>query len=309
MQRHQSPSLAEYSRSLSESGIPVYPGSLGTVWVGYFKGCVRRLPTHCTQVPTPSELREIFGHNCYAACYIILPDKRHPPNRCLYVADSATYNPEKLSHSARGNIRRAQSRLRFSELGWDEVCTHGEPCFCETRMRLGHPNQTCDDFQQYVSSNSRNPAHFAIGAWLENRLIAFSTLVGVDDWVQMIDMFSTDADRCNRPSDGMYHYILDRFLFQEKYRVVCNGADSPVAFPSLHRFKLNTGFQGIPVHHVFSSPVWARPLLNPITLLAARIALHWNPKSRRLERLVEALQEILRPTSLPADQGKDANDA
>jgi hypothetical protein len=308
MRPRQSVSLAEYSRCLSDSGIAVYPGSPGTVWVGYFKGSATRLPTHCMKVPTPFELREIFSHNCYVAAYIIPPDERHPPNKWLYVADSTTYDPEKLSRYVRRNIRRAQKSLRFSELSWDELRTHGELPFCETRTRLGHPDRMSEHFQRHVASFSRNPAHFAIGAWLENRLVAFATFVAVDDWVEWLGMFSTDADRPNHPSDGMYHYILNRFLFEEKQKVVCASVGSAVDTPGLHQFKLHNGFQGIPVHRTFSSPVWIRPLLNPVTLFAARTALRWNPKNRRLEKAVKALQEIVQPVPLLADQGEDTNE-
>jgi hypothetical protein len=50
-------------------------------------------------------------------------------------------------------------------------------------------------------------------------------------------------------------------------------------------------------------------LLNPVTLLAARMALRWNPKNRRLEKAVKALQEIIQPAPLLADQGEDTSQA
>jgi hypothetical protein len=307
MQQHQSPSMAQYSQWLSESGISVLPGSQGTAWKEIGTGSVMRLPMHATNVPTSAELRNIFSHNYFIARYLIEPDERHPATRWLYIADR-DYDVQKLGRSARGSIRHAQRCLRFTDLSWDELRQHGEPAYCQTNARHKQPEITPEAFHHYVDTMSQNAAHHALGAWLGDRLIAFSLICTVDDWVEGIGRCSTDADRNCRPNEGLYHYIMERFLVQGSCRVYSVGVGNTGEQPGLHPFKLKVGFKAIPVHDAVGTPVWARPLLNPIVLSTAKAVLRLRPHNRLLFRTVRTLDQIVHPPLLPADQAKEVDE-
>jgi hypothetical protein len=135
-------------------------------------------------------------------------------------------------------------------------------------------------------------------------LIAFATIIVVDDWIEGAGLYFTDADRNHEPSAGLYHYIVDRFIFNDSYRVICVGLGGMPEDrrPGLHRFKLSTGYRVIPVHRAFATPLWMRPLLNPITLVCAKAMLEIRPGNARLRRAVRTLDEILHPRPLPTQQ-------
>jgi hypothetical protein len=302
MRNYPSPTLAEYVQWLSETGTRVFLGSERMAWIEEgTKGVVARLPSHCTDVPTRSELNAVFSHNCFAAQYLIEPDGHHPANRWLYLADK-TYDIQNLGRFARRDIRRAQRDLRITDLSWDEVRQHGEAAYCQTNARHDLPETTRDAFLDYVGIFAHNPAHHALGIWFGDRLIAFSTYILVDDWVDAVGLFLTDADRTQNPSAGLYHYYVERFIFNDSCRVVCVGLGGMIEDrrPGLHRFKLKTGYRIIPVHRAFSTPAWMRPLLNPATLFCAKAVLNVSPGNTRLRRAVRTLDEILHPRPLPA---------
>jgi hypothetical protein len=293
--------LAQYSQWLGESGTPVFPGSQGTVWVDYVKGSVVRLPTHATNVPTQSELRNIFSHNYFAAGYIIEPDAHHPANRWLYLADR-TYDFKELSGSTRSDTRRAQRHLRFADLSWDEIRQHGEAAFCQTNARHDEPATTHEAFLHYVDTFSRNPAHHAVGAWLEDSLAAFFTIALVDDWAEMKSLFVTDLSRTYHPSEGLYHYAFDRYVIHEAFQFVSGGLGGGLREgQGLHPFKVKVGFKAIPVHNMIATPRWVHPLLNPMTLFAAKAALRLNPRNRRLRAVVRILGDLVQPRALSTD--------
>lgn len=294
MKERATPTLAQYVQCLSEAGIPTYPGTPGTAWTAYLQGSVLRLPTHCTTIPAASEVRSLFHRNKFLVSYLIQPDDQHPANYYLYITDDTTYGQEKLTKAARRDIRLAQRYLQFGELSWNELRVHGTQAFCQTRKRLRLPDDTPEAFNSYILGFEGNPAHLVLGAWLEQHLIAFSVVVCVDKWVEVKSMFSTDAERSYCPSDGMYAYIMNRFLFEEGFKVICNGIlSTDEVTGGLHQFKLKTGFQAIPVHREYIVPIWAKPLINRVTLLVGKTVLHLRPSEQRLRKLIKVLEQMV----------------
>ncbi len=298
-------SLADYAAELLKNGAKVMNGAPGTLWIGHESRSLIRLPTFSLERPSPTEIQRLFrAGGATVISYITTPDEQHPANSWLYLCHTQAYTPNALSKNARRDIRRAQRTLRFEALTWPTVLAHGGLAFGQTRTRVGLSDGDAASFEGHFHAFARNPAHHAVGAWHENRLIAFMSLVTVEDWVEIQGSFSTDADRDLCPNDGLCHYVLEHFLTQQGCTVVSYGLSSVQQHNNeagLHKFKQKAGFTAQPVHRSFVIHPLLRPFVNPLTLSAVKVALRLKPGSRPLKKAAGMLSALTQPKPLESD--------
>ncbi len=181
-------------------------------------------------------------------------------------------------------------------MDWPTLLDEGFAAYRDTRSRVGLSDGTHKEFWSRFQRFSVNPAHHVVGAWKDDVLLAFMTLIVVDDWVAIEGSFSTSLNRDLRPNNGLAHYVLDYFLVQRGFRTVSYGISSiqeDSETDGLHIYKTKIGFEAQPVHRVFILHPFLRPLANRITLRAMNTALRFRPADRRLLKAIGVLSYLL----------------
>lgn len=296
--------LDGYASALARSGRRLLPGLPGTFWVRYESYAMMRVPTFALTPPSGDELHDILRHSRSAvASYLLEPDESHQANACLYICNNRSYCLENLSVAGRRDARRAGRSLRIEFVDWPTVMAHGFTAFSETRTRVGLPDGTVEQFQSRFHQFSLNPFHCAVGAWQDDSLVAFMTLVVVDDWVEIEGSFSADNSRTSCPNDGLAHFVLSHFLIKRRFNTVSYGLSSiqdAQQTIGLHSYKKKVGFDAKPVHRAFVLHPLLRPFANPLILRGARMVTKMLPQNRMIKKASGVLVTLLEnsPTSL-----------
>jgi hypothetical protein len=287
-------SLSTYVDYLRATGFHVSPGSQGTYWASFGDRVAWRLPMFCVGTPDRSEVdHAIRATGTLAATYLMEPAERHAANAWLYLCGEQGYSLEMRPPEMQRNVRRAMRELTITPLSPEEVLTHGAPPFCDTRERNGLDDGTPDHFRRDFRSHVHRPGRAYLGAWKNGQLVAFLTILHVDDWMELeFGCFSMTAALTYRPNELLMHLALSKYLLERKCRIVNYGLSSIQAqsgAAGLHRFKRKIGFLPRPVHRAFVLHPLLRPLANRATLTVAHGlvngALRLKPRNRRLKQM------------------------
>lgn len=293
-------SLSEYATIRRQRGQIIVEGSAQTLWRPYGNRTIARFPDLSTQAVAPGEVtRALKAHRAWLATYNRDPDAAHPANAWLYLCQDHSYCADALGQNAKRNIRRALRDLRIGVPEPSALMEQGFAAFQETRERFGLDDGTPAYFQARIGEFLQNPAHHTVAAWREDRLMAFLTLRFVDDWGEIEGLFTTDEGKEYRASNGVIHHTLETLLARRRITCVSYGLSSlqeGESVESLHQFKLNVGFEALPVHRAFVMRPWLRPAVNPLTLKIVQIAARKNPSNKML-RAAEGLLSTLLPHS------------
>ena len=299
VRKFPSRSLAAYAEDLARNGVQVLPGGPGTFWTRFESGAMVRRPTFHLGPLAPGEVREVLWRGRAAvASYLVEPDVRHPANSWLYLCTDQTYTLEDLSPGIRYNVRRGLRELRIAPLTSEQLLAHGEQAFCETRRRNGLSDGTPDEFRRRFTNEARLPEIVFLGAWKDDQLAAFLSIIEVDDWAD-IGCFSMNALRRYKPNDTLVYSALSSYLVERKYRLVTYGLSSIQVgsnVAGLHRFKTKIGFEAHPVHRAFVPHPLLRPLANRLTLWGVNTVLRFRPGDRRLRKAGGVLACLLGET-------------
>jgi hypothetical protein len=309
---------AAYVDYLRATGVHVSPGSQGTYWASFGDRVAWRLPMFHVGTPDPSEVDHAVGATgALAATYLVEPSERHAANAWLYLCSDQGYSLDKRPPEMQRNVRRAMRELTIAPLSPAEVLAHGASAFCDTRQRNGLDDGTPEHFRREFLSHVHRPGRAYLGAWKNGQLVAFLTILQVDDWMEFeFGCFSMTASLPYRPNELLIHLALSKYLLERKCRVVNYGLSSIQAQSSaagLHRFKRKVGFQPRPVHRAFVLHPLLRPMANRATLRAAHWivngALRVKPRNRRLKLLDGMLACMLGATWMMPAAGHGGADA
>jgi hypothetical protein len=256
-----------------------------------------RLPGFSTEPVSEQEARHLLKRGrAGGMSFLLEPGPQHVANAWLYVCRNRSYALDKLANEVRRHIRRAQNALRIQPLEWKTLMENGFAAYSDTRARLGLSDGSLANFRERFDAFSSCPGHYAVGAWQGESLVAFVTLMVVDDWVTLEGSFSVSAALAQRPNNGLAHYVLDHFLVQQGFETVCFGASSiqeGAQHSGLHDYKRKIGFEAKPVHRAFMIHPVLRPFANRVTLRCMKIALRLKPGNRRIAKGIGALNYLL----------------
>ncbi len=294
--------MSDHIAARQTQGQVLTQGAGGTFWRPYSKRVVTRFPDLTLTVPEPAEIRRAMkNHRCCLAAYNREPDAQHPANAVLYLCTNRAYSIEHLGANSRRKARRAQRELRIEPIDWNTLSSEGLAVFRATRERFGLRDGTLENFQGRLGSFLANPAHHSVGAWRGDTLLAFATVRAIDDWAEIEGMFTANEGGEYYPGNGIVHHVLEMFLGQGILRAVSYGFSSiqhQTRAAVLHQFKLNVGFEAMPVYRAFVLRSWLRPAVNPLTLKIVQFAARKNPANKML-RAAEGVLSTLLPPSHP----------
>lgn len=281
-------SLNDYLSHWTQDGHRLVHGPSGTTWLRYESFSMMQFPTFFqSPVRRADLLHALWRGPALAVTHLLEPDASHPANACLYVCRDKSYRVENLTSVGRRDARRANRSLRLAFVDWPTIFSQGFTAYSETRRRIGLSDGTREHFRRRFTLFSTNPGHVAVGAWKDLTLVAFMTLVIVEDWVEITGTFSTDAHRGLCPNDGLASFVLKHFLADRGFRKVSYGLSSiqeGEVENSLHNFKKKVGFEAKPVHRVFVVHPLLRPLDNGIGAHGIRMLRRLFPGSRHIRK-------------------------
>jgi hypothetical protein len=281
-------SITEYAADLARNSVHIMPGGPGTFWVEYQYGIMIRIPKFHLAPPTPNEIRQVLWRRwAMAVSYLLEPDEHHPANTWLYICTDRAYVLDKLSSSRRRNVRLGFKELRIAPLTSEQLLAHGAQAFCDTCRRVGLSGGTPEGFRQFVTVSTSLQEHVFLGAWKDNQLAAFLSILEVDDWVDIQGTYSMDALLRYKPNDTLIYSALFHYLVELRYRLVFNGISSVWVESNaagLHEFKTKMGFEARPVYRAFVPHPLLQPLVNRLTLWGVNTALRFRSESRRLRK-------------------------
>lgn len=285
----RSHSVEGYAASLASRGIRVLPGARGTFWVPYETCAMMRIPEICLDLPSKEEIDGVLWCGpALVASYLRRPSEDYPLNAWLYLCRDKRYSLEALSVPGRRDARRAIRNLQFGFLEWSDVFSQGFSAYSQTRRRIGLSDDTCEHFHKRFLQFAAHPGHCAIGAWREDRLVAFMTLIAVDDWVAIEGSFSEDESRTWCPNDGLSHFVLEEFLRKRHITTVSYGLSSIQEGDQaggLHSYKKKVGFEPQPVHRAFVLHALARPFANRLAARGVTAMRGLFPRSRLMKKV------------------------
>src|SRR5262249_9674238 len=141
-------------------------------------------------------------------------DARHRANSWLYSAQGREYALENLSSAMRRNVRRGQVELDIRWTNKNDLLAHGSQAFCDTRSRNGLHDGTPDEFERRFTRWGNCLGHVVLGAWRDDALVAFVSIVDVDDWAEVEGCFSRNDSLSMRPNDTLMYTVLRTYLVE-----------------------------------------------------------------------------------------------
>lgn len=302
--------LRQYAESLQAAGVRVVPGSQGTFWAAAADRVLWRVPIFHVGVPSAPEVdRALRLTRAIVASYVVEPDAQNPANAWLYLCSDHDYALGARVPSMRRNVRRAMRDLSIRVVTPAELRAHGGRAFCDTRRRTGLDDGTPRGFERYFAFRGgvAGPGRTYLGAWKDEQLAAFVTIVHVDDWVELC-CFSMDSMLQHRPNDALLYAALSHYVTARNCRVVSYGLSSIQAISNaagLHRFKRKIGFETRPVHRAFVLHPSLRALASRGAVravhCAASAALRFRPRNVGLKKIEGVLTCMLGgPSVMPA---------
>ncbi len=282
-------SITDYAADLERVGERVFTGGKGTIWISHGLGAITRLPFSHLASPDLKEVSQLLWRGpTLVADYIQEPNDSHPANTWLYICTDQAYTLDKLVPTMRRNVRRGLKELRIVPINSDELLAHGVKAFCDTRRRNGLSDGTPEEFKKRFTLRARSQGHVFHGAWKDDQLAAFLSIIEVDNWAEIEGCFSMNDLLKTRPNEALFYSILNYYLVEKKCQVVTYGlssiqTESNVA--GLHAFKAKVGFLAKPVHRVFVIHPLLRPFANQIVLLGLDAALRLRPDNRVLRKV------------------------
>jgi hypothetical protein len=305
--------LVEYQQGMASTGLKTYLGSDGDVWLTHEMGTMIRFPTFKLHPPTADEFNILYWKfRTPAMTYTIEPDAKHPANTWLYIVPQGGYDQSKLDSAARRNVKRAQKNLRIEFVSWDSLLKNGVSAYCDTRTRVGLSDGTPEGFATHFKMLSQIPGHTILGAWHGESLVAFMSLILVDDWVEIQGLFSANQDLDSRPNDGLFAHALNLFVVERNVSMVSYGLSSSQQVSNavgLHRFKMKVGFQAKPVHRVFAVHPLIRPMVNPLSLVTLETLQKLQPKNRKIKKATGMLDILVNNKGLPHEDEEEPSES
>jgi hypothetical protein len=281
------------------------PGAPCIFWARYESIAMVRVPTFHLAPPAPGEIRNVLWRSPAAiVSYLLEPDERHPANAWLYLRMDPSYTLETLSSSARRNVRRGLRELRIVPLDSRELLIHGVQAYCDTRRRAGLNDGTPEAFRRRFRTRAKARGHIFLGAWKDDTLAAFLSILEVDDWAEIEGSFSRNDFLTLKPNDTLMYSALSYCLIERTCHLVSNGLSSIQVESSeagLHAFKKRVGFEAKPVHRVFVPNPLLCPFINRITLKGLGVALRVKPGHRQLRKAIGLMAAVLEKSGRLSD--------
>jgi hypothetical protein len=163
------------------------------------------------------------------------------------ISNLKTFQLESLPKNVRHDIRRGLSHLEIREVSnLEDLLRDGYRIYLAWEMRAGSVRATRSRFtvfRKWITRSYHHPHNLILGAYHDNRLIAYVMGHAVDGTAGLAKSF-TDPDFYHRGASTTLIYAFAQVSKQTpSIRKLCNGLKSTKS--SLERYKARLGFQQV----------------------------------------------------------------
>ncbi len=279
--------LQDYYHSLKNSGFRVSKGDGDYLWIKHETLSAIRFPEFNTSIPTKIEIRRVFKElKCLIISYIINTENLDESNSILYDCSDNNYDSKNLSKNVIRDINIGKNYLTCGFVEWNEIFQLGLQSFADTRRRVGLSDGNAKNFQIRFKGFALNSSHRAVAAKLNGEIVAFMSLIIIEDFVIIQGSFSTDEHKKLCPNNLLIDFVLNYFLKENGYNNVCYGLSSiqqNSGNTGLHKYKLRVGFEANHVKRMF----FLHPLILPFKKVIGytiNFLLTISPANRQLRK-------------------------
>jgi len=291
-------SLNEYYTNLKSSGIPIIKGEGNYLWIKHEPFSVIRFPEFITSVPLESEIKSVFKElNCLLISFCNPSKDAQKANAIIYNCCDKNYNQKNLSKNVIRDIRIGTKNLSISFIDWQEILEFGFKAFQDTRIRVGLSDGNKNNFDTRFQNFAKNDGHKALAAKLNGEIVAFMSLIVVDNFVVIQGSFSTDEHRRLCPNNALSDFLLNYFLKERNYNIISYGLSSvqeDASLEGLHNYKIRVGFEPINIQRVFLLHPYVAPFQVIINKFLKTLLLVF-PKHRVIRKASGLFQLLNKP--------------
>ena len=264
------------------------------LWVEKRPFFLESLPQHKKVSVTDAEARKLFRRGAMVLRYTCDDSLGAPTFE--YVWDDKNFDLDSLHKDAKRNVRKNLEECIVRPLSYDLLRAEGCSINLDVMRRQGRSisRSFLTDpvlWKEYLDVCETLPFMEGFGAFIEDRLCAFSLVVQMDDYCYTYQPYAR-ADSLKKYSMNVLIYSVVRTLLaRPNVSCVSYGMESFVPHPTLERFKLAMGCRKRPIHRrVIVNPL-LRPVLSPRgKWIAERLVSRFRPGLRdEFQNLATAL--------------------
>lgn len=180
------------------------------------------------------------------------------------------YSLRVVSAERRNKIRNGLALLTVREVRPEELLDQGYEVYLDWRSRVkwGRDKSTRDKYARWIGKVVQQPRRLRLGAFDENRLVAFMLPYACDGSLVLSYIASHSESLHQHPNDVLYHAMLTIGRQTPGIRLAEFGSVSSKS--SLDKFKLGYG-----VVKEFPSYTWINPVLRPLVMPRIRRQYPW----------------------------------
>jgi|SRR5271165_562581 len=252
-----------HARFVSTQGVPVirYGDHL---WIQKQKFCLESIPPHRRIHVDAAEARNLFLRGNLVLRYTC--EESEGARSTEYVCDDREYGLESLDAKARNKVRQGLKNCVVRPVEFDllkrEGCDINRSVF-ERQGRHGPAFlRQQRNWKQYLTACEKMPDVEAFGAFVNDRLCAYTLVVTIDDYAYTYHPFAESASLQFRPMNALIFSVTQVLLRRPGVRRISYGLEALASQPALEEFKAGMGFRGVPIgRRIMLNPL-ARPLVS-----------------------------------------------
>ena len=177
------------------------------------------------------------------------------------ISDPANYGLESLGRDKRRQIRRGLAVFRIGRVEeLNDLLGDGYQVYLDWAKKTENIRGNLSNpalFNRWITGNFRHPYKLILGAYAENRLVAFLIADAVDSVGKAIKAYSDSSFNSMPPMSALYYAFVKICARHEQIRKVYCGVRMPK--PSLEFYKSRLGFRYVS----YPSFVSLRPVIRP----------------------------------------------
>jgi hypothetical protein len=227
-------------------------------WQELYRGVFTSIPFYKPINPPKSELYNILlKTQCLAIKFV--SDKQSGEPISLLNCNKKPYDLSVLQKKARNQTRRGLEVCKIYKMNLKEISDLGYDLNIGTLARQGrNSKQLKISWEKNCERMILNLGYEFWGATINSQLAAFIGFVQLDDSLSIMIQRSSQALLKFYPNNALTYEITRMALMDRSLTYVTYGLESIEKIPSLDNFKINMGYEKI--------PVFQRIIINPILI-------------------------------------------
>ena len=164
----------------------------------------------------------------------------------LYVYQKRPYDLHALHRNFRAKVRQGLDSCHVHRIEESDLLNQGLQLNLETMKRQGRFDPEFGDpkqWKRFVDAVYQCPEIAPIGAFLDNRLLAYAITCQEDGWLHVLHMMSRTDERAHCPNHALTFVIAQEINTNRAIEAVCLGFKSLLDNEGLHEYKRRLGFE------------------------------------------------------------------